>query len=208
MRAEPARTRHILATRTGYVCRNSRSSGRVDETKDDWLQYVERLEHFLAANGIDDANKKRAVLLTVVGAATLQDSSQHCFSEEAGREDVRGARGGLVEALQAYSLGNCRTVQVSLSCAEGGRIDRYLRRRTSYAVGILQLLCDIERHAIRSLGLRCERPSHSEATPRSVRPDVSEGRGLALSAETAAQSMRELGVSQRAVPLHVSAGGA
>ena len=49
--------------------------GRVDEfdeTKDDWLQYVERLEHFLAANGIDDANKKRAVLLTVVGVATYE----------------------------------------------------------------------------------------------------------------------------------------
>ena len=31
-----------------------------------------RLEHFFAANGIDDADKKRAVLLTVVGAATYK----------------------------------------------------------------------------------------------------------------------------------------
>ena len=49
--------------------------GRVDEfdgMKDDWLQYVERLEHFFMANGIDDASKKRAVLLTVVGAATYK----------------------------------------------------------------------------------------------------------------------------------------
>lgn len=49
--------------------------GRVDEfdgTKDDWLQYVERLEHFFAANSVVDADKKRAVLLSVVGAATYK----------------------------------------------------------------------------------------------------------------------------------------
>ena len=48
--------------------------GRVEQfdgMNDDWLQYVERLKHFLAANGID-ADKKRAVLLTVVGAATYK----------------------------------------------------------------------------------------------------------------------------------------
>ena len=47
--------------------------GRVDEfdgAKDDWLQYVERLEHFYTANGITDADKKKAVLLTVIGAVT------------------------------------------------------------------------------------------------------------------------------------------
>ena len=155
--------------------------GRVDEfdeTKDDWLQYVERLEHFLAANGIDDANKKRAVLLTVVGAATYKTLRNIVSPKKPGEKTYAELVAALSKHFRPiYSLGNCRTVQVSLSCAEGGRIDRYLRRRTSYAVGILQLRCDIERHATRSLGLRCERPSHSEATPRSVRPEVSEGRG-------------------------------
>ena len=49
--------------------------GRVDEfdgTRDDWLQYVERLEHFFSANGVDDADKKRSVLRTVIGAATYK----------------------------------------------------------------------------------------------------------------------------------------
>ena len=49
--------------------------GRVDEfdiARDDWPQYVERLEHFFVANGIDDVGKKRAVLLSVVGAATYK----------------------------------------------------------------------------------------------------------------------------------------
>ena len=47
--------------------------GKVDEfdaTKEEWTQYVERLEHFFVANDIADAGKKRAVLLSVVGAST------------------------------------------------------------------------------------------------------------------------------------------
>ena len=46
--------------------------GKVDEfdgAKEEWTQYVERLDHFFAANDIADADKKRAVLLSVVGAS-------------------------------------------------------------------------------------------------------------------------------------------
>ena len=35
--------------------------------KEDWIQYAERLEHFFAANSIDEPNKKKAMLLTVIG---------------------------------------------------------------------------------------------------------------------------------------------
>ena len=44
--------------------------GRIDEfdsKKEDWPQYVERLDHFFAANGITDADKKRSIFLTVIG---------------------------------------------------------------------------------------------------------------------------------------------
>ena len=49
--------------------------GRIDEfdaAKEEWTQYVERVDHFYAANGIDDAGKKRAALLAGVGAATYR----------------------------------------------------------------------------------------------------------------------------------------
>ena len=49
--------------------------GRVEEfdgNKDDWQQYVERLEHFFVANGIDGAEKKRAVFLSVIGSSTYK----------------------------------------------------------------------------------------------------------------------------------------
>ena len=45
--------------------------GRIKEfhdEKEDWDQYTERLEHFFAANGITEAEKKRSVFLMVIGA--------------------------------------------------------------------------------------------------------------------------------------------
>ena len=38
-----------------------------NEKLEDWIQYSERLEYFFTANNIDDANEKRAILLTVIG---------------------------------------------------------------------------------------------------------------------------------------------
>ena len=49
--------------------------GKVDEfdaSKEEWPQYEERLTHFFQANDIDDAGKKRAVLLSVVGPVTYK----------------------------------------------------------------------------------------------------------------------------------------
>ena len=41
-----------------------------DPSHETWATYVERLEFYFIANGIDDPVKKRAVLLTVSGPAT------------------------------------------------------------------------------------------------------------------------------------------
>ena len=47
--------------------------GRLDEfdgSKEDWPQYIERVNHFFAANGIDNAGKKKSAFLSSVGPAT------------------------------------------------------------------------------------------------------------------------------------------
>ena len=47
--------------------------GRLDEfdgSKEDWPQYIERVSHFFAANGIDNAGKKKSAFLSSVGPAT------------------------------------------------------------------------------------------------------------------------------------------
>ena len=45
---------------------------RFDPNLEHWQQYVERLGHFLDANGITDEGKKRLVFLTVVGLAAYR----------------------------------------------------------------------------------------------------------------------------------------
>ena len=37
---------------------------------DNWLEYVERIEQHFVANGINDDDKKKGILLTVVGSKT------------------------------------------------------------------------------------------------------------------------------------------
>ena len=52
------------------VCIMAASIGSVGEfapDQEDWTQYAERLGHFLTANGIEEAGRKRAVLLTTIG---------------------------------------------------------------------------------------------------------------------------------------------
>lgn len=49
--------------------------GRIDEydsKKEEWPQYVERLNHFFVVNAITDAERKRAILLTVIGPASFK----------------------------------------------------------------------------------------------------------------------------------------
>ena len=41
-------------------------------SKEDWTQYLERLSRYFTANGITDAVRNKAILLTVVGPATYK----------------------------------------------------------------------------------------------------------------------------------------
>ena len=41
--------------------------GAFKEGQEEWKQYVERLEQYLIANGVEDADKKRAVFLSTIG---------------------------------------------------------------------------------------------------------------------------------------------
>ena len=43
-----------------------------EESKEEWPLYAERLEQYFAANGVDDADTQRALLLSVIGACTYR----------------------------------------------------------------------------------------------------------------------------------------
>ena len=51
----------IMATSIGSV-------GEFVPDLEDWMQYAERLGHYLTANGINEVGRKKAVLLTTIGA--------------------------------------------------------------------------------------------------------------------------------------------
>lgn len=68
--ARPAPTHNKLATRIKMPMHGTISE--FDPSVEDWSTYVERVNLYLAANDIVDADKKRAVLLSVCGAKTYR----------------------------------------------------------------------------------------------------------------------------------------
>ena len=46
--------------------------GPFEQGREDWTSYTERLEQYFTANGVEDAGKQRAILLSVCGAPTYQ----------------------------------------------------------------------------------------------------------------------------------------
>ena len=48
------------------------SVGTFEDGREEWTSYTERLEQYSEANDIKTAEKKRAILLSVCGAATYQ----------------------------------------------------------------------------------------------------------------------------------------
>ena len=46
--------------------------GEYDATQEDWDPYAQRLDYYFTANSVVEANKKKAVLLTVVGPSTFK----------------------------------------------------------------------------------------------------------------------------------------
>ena len=41
--------------------------GMFDGAKEEWAQYIERLDYLFTANGITDGERKRAIMLTTIG---------------------------------------------------------------------------------------------------------------------------------------------
>ena len=52
------------------------SVGEFDQTKESWASYTERLGQYFAANDIENASKKRAILLSFCGQATYQIANE------------------------------------------------------------------------------------------------------------------------------------
>ena len=45
-----------------------RKMGEFKESKESWIQFIERLEQYFRANDVEDVGKKRAIQLSVCGS--------------------------------------------------------------------------------------------------------------------------------------------
>ena len=75
--------------------------GRIEEFRDDkedWIQYYERLDHFFAANGITEADKKRSVFLTVIGPRAYKQLRNLISPAKPGETSYKD----LVEAMKKH----------------------------------------------------------------------------------------------------------
>ena len=65
-----AYSHYILATRMGSARNMAMSFGNIGEYhegREEWKQYAEHLDHFLAVNGITNADRQRVSFLSVIG---------------------------------------------------------------------------------------------------------------------------------------------
>ena len=177
--------------------------GKVEEfdgTKEDWSQYVERMDHFFLANGIAEADKKRAVFLSVVGLSTYRIIRNLVAPKKPGEKSdaVIAALSAHFKPTPAEIVERCRFHSRSMKpgesvatfvaelrslsefCNFGDTLDIMIRDR---------LVCGINDNAI-------QRRLLSE-------PDLTYAKSveLALSMETAAQNVKDL----RTKPAYVNA---
>ena len=59
-----------LATRMGSMVIGSPGEFNADD--DEWIEYMERLEHFFKANSIEDEDRKKSILLSSCGSKTYK----------------------------------------------------------------------------------------------------------------------------------------
>ena len=75
-----------------------------DSSHEDWPQYMERLGCFFDANGIESAEKKHAVLLTLIGATMYKLLRSLVAPSKPGKKKLSGTDSGTDSSFQSNPL--------------------------------------------------------------------------------------------------------
>lgn len=100
--------------------------GEFVETKEEWRQYAERIQHYFAANGVTDALEEACDIPVRHWSEDLQVVKQFGSPEQARREDVRRVGGGSDRASQSCTVRDSAAVQVQLAVPTCRRVGCYL----------------------------------------------------------------------------------
>ena len=136
------------------------SISEFDPGKEEWQQYANRLDHFFTANEITDANKKKAVFLSVLGPSTYKLLTNLIAPAEPDTKTYKQLVDELtkhhspkpsevVQRLQFYSRDRKPGESVSMYVAElrsiaivcnfEGTLDKMLRDRLVGSIGNVQI---------------------------------------------------------------------
>ena len=166
--------------------------GRIEEFDgSDWQQYVERLEYFFTANGIEDGAKKRAVFLSVVGPATYKTLRNILSPAKPGEKEYselveklsqhyRPAPSEIVERFKFHSRSRKPGESVATFVAELHSLVEFCNFGETLEVMIRDLVCGINDTAIQKRLLAEPTLTYAKALE------------IAQATETGAQSLREL----------------
>ena len=105
------------------------SFGKMDEfipSKEKWAEYKERLSYYFVANDVEDAGKKKAMLITSIG------SSNHSLLRSIVALEKLADRSydELVGVLKDhFSPGDSAKVRILFVCQEAWGIDSYIPRQ-------------------------------------------------------------------------------
>ena len=83
-----------------------------DASKEEWAQCMERMDHFFAANGINDAYKKKSTFLAVIGPTTYT-LVRNLVSPEKPGQIVRRVSCRSQETFQSNAFGDSSKIKVS-----------------------------------------------------------------------------------------------
>ena len=165
--------------------------GEFKEGKEDWQQYVERLGHFFAANGITEENKKRSVFVSIMGPNAYK-LLRSLISPA--KPVISGACDSYDSASQSYPFGDCTTLQTPQSFQETRREHRYIRtfigRICNFGATLDAMLRDRLVCGFNNDHIQCRLLSEAKLTYHKALE-------LAQGLETAAKNVQELQGSKR-----------
>ena len=125
--------------------------GQLEQFKpgtDDWEQYQERLDQYFVANGIEGEDKKRAVLLTVMGSQAYALLSNLVAPAKPGEKSYAELKKAMLDHLKPKPLVIAERF-------------RFHRRNQTEGEGIAQYMAELRR-----LADRCKFGNHLEEALR------------------------------------------
>ena len=126
----------ILATRATMATHGQ--LGPFDSAHEDWDSYVERLQLYCTANDIEDAEKRRAILLSTCGASTYR-TIKNVLSPRAPTDvSFNDFVKEMSAHLQPRPVRNRAAIQVSFPHSQTRRVGGSVRRRAQETFATLQ----------------------------------------------------------------------